>query len=835
MSSIGRSPFPVNHRNRRRMELEDSVASSTFASPSFFSLGAPSTTRQSPSSSYLSPTHSGGSSRGKPTRRFFANSSGGNINLNGSMNTNNSSAVSTNSSIHKTPTDVKTMDLHHIQQLARHCMDYRTTASPDMAVFYASILYTKTQSPQDAYFYAQTLARNHELRRAVRILDQANLISTNRNSLCQQFDDTTPFITLEAVLLASQCLANLGDWQEATQLLEDASRLPDVPTILTDDDEEGWNELFKHYSPKSDNTSIVAVDGDSTNDDDKDSIGNMIHVVSRVCLWRARCYDATSHPPRAKIFWKRAVKLDYQCVAALDSLLERNLLTPQESSNIILNLPIPKSMDWLKQIYLARLPVLSSFDQQDENSIIQEEYENHQPPTSFINSASVAGGFHDTSSIRMSPGSSLFVTPPDENNKYINQSRNRSNNYAAVSSNSNSNYPAKEIAGALDKLYLVHQLQHSPEVLALAAIRAYKKYDLQSSFSFCQELVRVDPLTPKASFVHAATLLALDYKRLLFGLAHEWVKASPQSAKSWFAVGCYYFACKRYHVAQQHFCRATRLDPLCTDAWIAFGCAFAACDESDQALASFRAAQRLAPAEFSALLYMGMEYVRTNHLVLAQHALLAALPGNDPLCLHELGVAHFAKKDYNNAISWFQKAVVEIAKLHTSNESGDNIALLVQHNNIEYFVEMVQHEYWEPTLFNLGHCYRKNLNFPHALICFEKCLVLRPDNPSVLTAIGFTKHLMGDARNLDGAIETYHQALAKKSDNGFATEMLNRALEEALSTKFGLNIESERNDDLTSPISVPPSVKRPSDTPHSAVTFSLDDDDDSDDVDMSMG
>jgi tetratricopeptide (TPR) repeat protein len=102
--------------------------------------------------------------------------------------------------------------------------------------------------------------------------------------------------------------------------------------------------------------------------------------------------------------------------------------------------------------------------------------------------------------------------------------------------------------------------------LALAAIRAYRRYDLQSAFQCCQELIRVDPLTPCAALCHAATLLALNYKRLLFALAHEWVKASPQAAKSWFAVGCYYYCCQRYHIAQQHFFRATRLDPNCQDA-----------------------------------------------------------------------------------------------------------------------------------------------------------------------------------------------------------------------------------------------------------------------------
>jgi hypothetical protein len=44
--------------------------------------------------------------------------------------------------------------------------------------------------------------------------------------------------------------------------------------------------------------------------------------------------------------------------------------------------------------------------------------------------------------------------------------------------------------------------------------------------------------------------------------------------------------------------------------------------------------------------------------------------------------------------------------------------------------------------------------------------------------LAFTKHLAG---NVDGAIELYHQALSRKPDDPLCSEMLNRALKEALS------------------------------------------------------
>ena len=707
MSGIpGRSPFPS--RNRRRLELDESHNS--FAStPGSFLLG--NSFARSPSA-YISP-----SSR-KP-RRFFETAPASTSTQNASTQSASTTAIATT-----------TMDLNQIRTLAKHALGTSTTtASPEMAVFYASVLFSKTQTKEDAYFYASTLHRNAEYRRAVRVLEE--YLEQN----------------LEAVLLASQCLAELGEWQEASQLLQEASRLPNATNMLTDDDEAGWEVLRQASSADA----------------------GEIHPVSRLCLWRAKCYDATSHPPRAKLFWKRALQLDYQCVAALDSLLDRNLVMPEESLSLIDSLQIPSSMDWLKQVYYARLPVIVA-----PSTSSQEVDNENRPPPSFMNG-------HDASSIQMSP-STTFGDQEDSK-------------LPATTSN--------RVDDALHQLCNVHQLDQSPEVLALAAIRAYRRYDLQAAYNYCQDLIRVDPLTPKAAFVHAATLLALNYKRLLFVLAHEWVKASPQSAKSWFAVGCYYYCCKRYHVAQQHFLRATRLDPLCTDAWIAFGCSFAACDESDQALASFRAAQRLAPAESSALLYMGMEYVRTNHLVLAQHALHAALPGGDPLCWHELGVVHFAKREYETAISWFGKALIAIVKLEKSG-GGDNP------------IELIQNVYWEPTLFNMGHCYRKTLQFEQALQCYEQCLVLVPDNSSALAALGFTKHLQCD---LDGAIESYHQALAIKAEDPFCAEMLSRALEESLSVNLVLTEEP----------STPSNNRRR----RSSDPYSLGSDDDA--ADMSLG
>lgn len=50
-------------------------------------------------------------------------------------------------------------------------------------------------------------------------------------------------------------------------------------------------------------------------------------------------------------------------------------------------------------------------------------------------------------------------------------------------------------------------------------------------------------------------------------------------------------------------------------------------------------------------------------------------------------------------------------------------------------------------------------------------------NYAAYAALGFAKHLAGD---VDGAIDSYHEALSRKPEDPFTSEMLTRALAEAV-------------------------------------------------------
>jgi anaphase-promoting complex subunit 6 len=225
-------------------------------------------------------------------------------------------------------------------------------------------------------------------------------------------------------------------------------------------------------------------------------------------------------------------------------------------------------------------------------------------------------------------------------------------------------------------------------------------------------------------------------------------------------------------------------------------------DESDQALAAYRAAQRCDSGNTHVpFLHMGMEYLRTSHLTLARHFFECAVNKNpdDPLPASELGVCAYRQGRYEEAISWGLEAIMKQAVLSermqrlgqthsfcfpdgmssTNSLSRSIIDINSNLNNEEPLTHVISclDPFWEPTISNLGHSYRKLRRYNEALICYEVALRLCPSNSSNYTSLGFTKQCQG---NIDEAIDLYHKALSIKPDDSLAGEMLTRALHESL-------------------------------------------------------
>lgn len=654
--------------------------------------------------------------------------------------------------------------LRSLSQMALH-------QSPDTAVFYTGILFAKTGQACDALLLARAHYGAEQYSTCLRILDENNLLHQEH-----------PW---DAVLVACLALKACKNWVALAEMLEDVCRIPDsscadnqvngyesgyvgmAPTFraisstpLEDDDTLGWLQLKQFIDASSDRLSAQ-----------KSFPSNgavQVHQLAQLCDYRAESYYEMSCINRAVIYWKRALQIDCQCQVAWEALLKRSLLTPGEAYDWIANeMTFEPDQEWLRSLFLARIELTPQ-------RVIKKDFDRRIPDAATRGIGMHMASALDASSIHASSPWPSFLSPVGFL-KDTNEDDDCDRIHGEDSEHQKDSPIEEEVEAAFDNLFKKHKLQESPQVLAIAARRSYRRYEWNAALAYCEDLAQLDPTVSEAAFCYIATLVVLGYKRTLFRIAHEWVASSPKSAQAWFAVGAYYYCIKRYHVAQRHFCRATRLEPQCTEAWIAFGCSFASCDESDQALASYRAAQRLSPGEHTSLLYMGMEYVRTNHLVLASQFLNSALnaSGGDPLCLHELGVLASHKGEHKNAIQWFLRALTSVVVAGPFKASVDSTS------SLDEIIDFFQDAYWEPTLFNLGHSYRKTRQFEKASMCFHRCVGLCPEKHSTYAALAFTKQLMGC---LDDAISFFHQALSLKSDDPFSTEMLNRALHEQTTT-----------------------------------------------------
>ena len=299
---------------------------------------------------------------------------------------------------------------------------------------------------------------------------------------------------------------------------------------------------------------------------------------------------------------------------------------------------------------------------------------------------------------------------------------------------------------------LVH-LKDNCDMLTAAAEYEYGHDHFRECYRLSCRVLAKDPFQKHVLPVHVCSMMRLDYHSELFYLAHQLVEEYPAAAVSWYAVGCYYHMVGDFENARRYFSKSTTIDHRFAPAWVGFGHAFAAQDESDQAMAAYRTASRLFPGSHIPWLGIGMEYLRTNHLHLALQYIRQAqeICPTEPLVLHELGVLHYLNGEYDDAVGFFLRVA----------------------ENCRDYDDAVR----EPSIFNLGHAYRKQRELDKAEHWYREALAINPRVASTYSALGFTLHLKGE---LDHAISYYHQSLSLKPDDTFTCEMLSEALQDAL-------------------------------------------------------
>lgn len=317
--------------------------------------------------------------------------------------------------------------------------------------------------------------------------------------------------------------------------------------------------------------------------------------------------------------------------------------------------------------------------------------------------------------------------------------------------------------------------------------------------------------------------------------SHQLVEEYPDSALSWFAVGCYYMAARQFEAARRYFSKATSLDRNSAHAWVGFGHAFAMQVGGNGSVVSGLSALPAAVLRNggpSLICGSGacLGLSRMDHAAPMPQWLQSLLPvtsrhkpvGYRPLTMgrNRTAIARRPQDESDQALAAYRTAARLFPGLHTpvlgmgmEYSRMNNLGLAerlfdaahrlcpgdprvlhelgaLEYRNGRYAAA----ERWlasalaaaapgggpppaaaEPTLLALGHARRKLREYGGALAAYRAALALAPNSASTHAAVAFALQLGGDCA---GAVREYHVALGLRPDDTFAQEMLGEALRE---------------------------------------------------------
>jgi anaphase-promoting complex subunit 6 len=290
--------------------------------------------------------------------------------------------------------------------------------------------------------------------------------------------------------------------------------------------------------------------------------------------------------------------------------------------------------------------------------------------------------------------------------------------------------------------------------MVVRAERLYEQYFSDKACRLARKAYSLDPYNWRGLSIYIACLCDLEYKTELFYLSHELVESYPKKPLTWYAVGCYYWCCKKLELAHKFFLRATKLDKSFALAWVAVGVVLSAQEETEHALSAFRAACRLLPGQHMPMFFLAKELARTNNYALALQVLQGALEmsPDDAMVLNELGALYLQQHRFEEAHRHLSRAAQPLRSSKALRSPHDYVVLS-----------------------NMGTCLRKLGRLVEALEWYSLALSDRAGDASTHANIGYTLHLQGD---LGAAIESYHRALSLDPSLSFCSEMLNRAMDD---------------------------------------------------------
>jgi len=477
-------------------------------------------------------------------------------------------------------------------------------------------------------------------------------------------------------------------------------------------------------------------------------IDGPIQLCSSLAFLRGHLYELLQHRYHALFWYRLSLEMDVRNFEAFDRLTSGRLLHARGEARLVRDLSNgggvfnkAKELEWIQLIWANRVDTMAIDPGQEERGTTME---------------SAGGGMRGDGRPApvIPPKQSIVPTTPAPTTTATAPSSSGD----AVSASS----PMDDRSSLLYRYRLLttkYGFATNHDLLAAIVQYKYNHGQYRECYELSKRIIDGDPFMLSILPSYLCTLVELRMKAELFYCAHQLVEAYPDKAIAWFAVACYYFLLGKLDVARRFFHKSTRLDSLFPGGWIGFGHTFSLSDESDQALVAYRTASRLFAGSHVPLLCIGMEYLKTNHWTLAKQFLQHAASTNehDPLPHNELAVLFYRNRQYDLCVEACLRCLARVK------------------------VEVLAN--WEPTLFNLGHAYRKLRRYPEAISAYNRALsVCSHNKSSILSALAFTYHLQG---MLSKAIDYYHQALGMNPRDTFASDMLDRALKETFEEDEG--------------------------------------------------
>ncbi|GAA5941504.1 anaphase promoting complex subunit CDC16 [Sporobolomyces koalae] len=315
----------------------------------------------------------------------------------------------------------------------------------------------------------------------------------------------------------------------------------------------------------------------------------------------------------------------------------------------------------------------------------------------------------------------------------------------------------RDIAVARKRLKEDYALGNDPDVLFSLADEMYNGMRYAECFKVTSKILSRYPSHRPTLPIHLACMQQLPNMRSrLFLLAHEMVDSEPDDAVSWYAVGLWYFAGKRWEESRRFFGKSVLIDPRFGPAWLAYAHSFAFEGEHDQAITAYSTAHRHLSGSHLPVMFIGMQHLGLGNATLAEEYLLAAreICKDDPLVLNELGVVCVHNGEYERAIQFFRETLSLVQTVQSSQAA------------------------WSTTHLNLGHAYRKLGRFSEAQASYRKVLDLDPRSAAAYSALGLVEHQRG---NFQDSITRYHEALALAPGEPVTCDLLKVVLDDVSS------------------------------------------------------